>query len=298
MTRRLATWRLNILLLSVITLSGCGKVSNTSSPIFFEFKQQPGDKYIYKIKDEVYWNVQYPDGKVYTWKHLQEQKSVMKFVSVDSNAVRQVHLIFIVTVDTTLSEGELPWKRHRHPKDYRFEYQLQMRPNGEIVSVESPDPSSTFFYNWGYRPSQPVFPVEAIAPNYTWTTKFQVNVPKGAPALITSHYRFRDYARIGDFECAAIEFQGELKYTEIMDSPTLREYHCQTFSQGELYFAYREGFVVKKVNLITSFANTGVTKGDKLEIQSRTEMRDHETIMLADIYRSSGEKITYDIKQK
>jgi hypothetical protein len=67
-------------------------------------------------------------------------------------------------------------------------------------------------------------------------------------------------------------------------------------SEGKLYFAYREGFMVKKVNLITANAEATVTQDGTVKTLSRTEQRDQETITLVAIYRSGGEKLTFEIK--
>ncbi len=305
MTRRFPLWRLTLAFLAII-VSGCDRSSFSSGPIFFEFKQQPGDNYVYKIHDEVEWRAYRDDTLSYTMQHWQEQTSVMKFIRIDSTAVRHLNISFLIERDSIYSATELAWlKKRKSPVGRLLEYQLRMRPNGEIISVENPSDRRAFYYNSSYRPSQPVFPVKAITPGYSWELRFTIDVPPDTSAIVTSRYKFRKVERVGEFDCAVIDFRGELDYTEtfdasndstIKDQSITQEYWTRTVSEGQLYFAYREGFVVKKVNLISSTAKTKVRKAGVVQKRSRTEIRDQETITLHEIQRSGGEKMTYLIK--
>ncbi|MDZ7265775.1 MAG: hypothetical protein ONB48_00380 [candidate division KSB1 bacterium] len=290
----------------VILTSGCDRSSLSSGPIFFEFKQQPGDKYVYKIHDQVEWRVYRDDTLYYTMQHWQEQTSVMQFIRIDSTAVRHLDISFRIERDSVHCAAELAWlKKRKSPVGRLLEYRLRMRPNGEILSVENPSDRRTFFYNKSYRPSQPVFPMTAIAPGYSWEFRFTIDVPPDTSAIVTSRYKFRTVERVGAFDCAVIDFRGELDYLKtfdasndstIKDESITQEYWTRTVSEGRLYFAYREGFVVKKVNLITSTAKTRECKAGVVQKHSRTEIRDHETITLREIHHSGGEKMTYWIQ--
>ncbi len=287
-----------------MVLSGCGEKPFSSSPIFFEFKQQPGDKYVYKIEDATQWTLTDSSGKVFSVRSVQEQKSIMKFVSIDSSAVREVNLSFIITYDSILATTDtLRLRNRKSPVGNKFDVQLRMQPNGRIISVESARPGLTFFYDTGYRPSQPAFPEHAIARGYTWTQNFTINVPKGEPANVAVEYQFQDYQRIGEFDCAVIAFKSELEYVEFFqpkdacpNAECSGQYNCRTTSVGKLYFAYREGVVVKKENLITTTADAVIKSGDRITKLSDSQFRDQEKITLVAIYRSSGEKTTFEIE--
>lgn len=302
MIRRFPFWRLALTLLAFI-LSGCDRSSISSSPIFFEFKQQPGDKYIYKIFDEVEWQDYYGDSLKYTVQHVQEQTSIMKFIRIDSNAIRHLNISFAVVRDSMFSATELAWlKKRKSPVGLIFEYQLRMRPNGEIISVENPSDRRTFYYASSYLPSQPVFPTKAISPGYSWEQRFNIDVPPDTSTTVVARYTFRDFKRINEFDCAVIDFRGEFEFlktydasndTTIKDEDVSENYWSRNVSEGQLYFAYREGFVVKKVNLISSSAKAKRLKAGVIQKHSRTEVRDRETITLTEIQRSGGEKMTY-----
>ena len=287
----------------LVSISGCEQNSSSGSPIFFEFKQQPGDKYIYRIHDEVNWTMESHDGKAVSYHRLQDQKSVMRFNSIDSNAVRSLELTFTVTFDSLTTE--IPWMRSQDKLVGNcYVFNLKMRPNGEILEVESDDPQLTFYFNSGYRPSQLVFPKEAISVGYSWDHKAEVPVPEGDPAQVTSKYTFEGFERIGEFDCAVIGFEAVIEYKEVISKKEpdekeeydYRTYSCRTNNDGKLYFAFREGFVVKKVNLLSSDANHCWVTGEESRIKSRTQMRDAETITLAAIERNDGEKIHFQFE--
>ncbi len=291
--------------LVAMVLSGCGENSSSTSPIFFEFKQQPGDKYVYKIADEVNWSIVDSAGKVFDTHHVQEQKSIMKFLRIDSTAVREIALSFIVTYDSILSTTDTLRLRSRKSQvGEKSELQLHMNPNGRIVSVASSNPRLTFFYETGYRPSQPAFPEHAIARGYSWTQDFTVNVPRGEPCKVSAEYQFTAFERIGEFDCAVISFKSELHYVEAFKpkeacaglSDCAGLYDSRSTSAGKLYFAYREGFVVKKENLITIVSEMAIKSGDKVTKLSDSEFRDQEKITLEAIYRNRGEKTMFKIE--
>ncbi len=297
--QRALTWPL-----LAFVLSGCGEKLPSSGPIFFEFKQQPGDKYVYKVFDEVGWTFRDSTGKIYdTVQHVQEQKSIMKFTGIDSNAIRTVDLSFMITMDSLLSAAESSrWKKRKSPIGNKYEFELRMRANGAIVAVNSARPGLTLFYETAYRPSQPIFPANAIALGYSWSQSFKVNVPQGEPGAVEAEYKFSALEKVGDFDCAVIEFKSEVNYIEAFTprekcevSDCIGKYQSRTLSEGKLYFAYREGFVVKKINLLTANSEAMITQGGATKTISRAQQRDQETITLLAIYRSGGEKLTFAI---
>lgn len=305
MKRRLHIGRALTLPLLAFMLSGCREKLSSAGPIFFEFKQQPGDKYVYRVFDEVVWTFRDSTGKIYdTVQHVQEQKSIMKFTSVDSNALRNIALTFIIVKDTTLGGGEASWwKKRKSPVGNKYEFELRMQPTGGIVSVTSARPGLTLFYETAYRPSQPIFPATAIPLGYAWSQSFNINIPRGEPGTVEAEYKFSALEKVGEFDCAVIEFKSEVNYIEPYvpkekcgaAADCRGEYHSRTLSQGKLYFAYREGFMVKKNNLIIANAEARLMRGGATATLSRTEQRDQETITLAAIYRSTGEKLTLEI---
>lgn len=285
-------------------LSGCREKLSSPSPIFFEFKQQPGDKYVYRVFDEVALTFHDSTNKIYDQvEHVQEQKSVMRFTSIDSSAIRNIDLSFAIVKDTMMNVAETSrWKKRKSQVGEKLEFQLRMRPDGGIVSVASARPGLTLFYETAYRPSQPVFPATAIPLGYSWSQSFNVNVPKGEPGAVEAEYKFSGLEQVGEFDCAIIEFKSEVNYVEpfqpkekCADTTSCNgEYRARTVSAGKLYFAYREGFMVKKENLLIANGEATLTQHGVKKTLSRLEQRDQETITLLAIYRSSGEKLTFE----
>jgi hypothetical protein len=292
------------LLLLFLFIFGCSE-RHASKRILLEFKQQPGETYIYRIADDVEWEIDNKDGTRYAYHHRQEQKSEMRIEAIDSAAVRSLMMSFLVTKDTTINAPEFAQREKRKPiVGKRFEYQLRMRRNGEIIAVESDDPRVTFFFDRSYKPSQPVFPDRAILPGYVWKQNFQIDVPRGNPTVATTEYRFNGFAKVDQFDCAVIDFKGELEFTESFESSAakssgkfvVKKYHTQMTSEGRIFFAYREGFMVKKANLITSTARSTAFTKDKVEEQCQTIFRDRERITLTEIHRPGGEVVRYQIQ--
>lgn len=303
MSMRLQTYAGVIFGLALVLLSGCEQNSMTSGPIFFEFRQQPGDKYHYTVHDEVNWRLEFDDGKTKSYQRWQLQKSVMKFNSIDSNAVRDIDLNFTVVFDSFATE--MPWMKGNPSREgHCYDLKLQMRPNGDILTVESADPRLTFFFNSGYRPSQLVFPAKAVAVGDSWQHSTMVPVPSGEPAQVKSHYTFEGIERIGDFDCAVILFEAAIEFQEVMEENAenkseeydYRTYNCRTTSAGRLYFAFREGFVLKKTNMLNSNANSCQVTNGESRINSQTKMQDAEKIILTQITRSTGEIVKFEIE--
>ncbi|MDZ7292421.1 MAG: hypothetical protein ONB44_22445 [candidate division KSB1 bacterium] len=271
--------------------------------VLLEFKQQPQEKYVYRITDRVEGEIQSVDGHRYTYLHEQEQKSEMTIAAIDSAAVRELALVLVVTKDTVINAPELAWQRRRGSIVGKiFEYRLRMHKNGEIIEVKSNDPKVTFFFDSSYKPSQPVFPDRSISPADIWTQNFPVEVPGGAPTVATTQYHFHGFTRLAQFDCAVIDFKGELEFTESHESPDktpdkfiVKKNHAQMTSEGQIFFAYREGFMVKKVNLITSTMRTTTFTTDKVEMPSQAIFKDHEKITLVEIHRPGGDVGHYRI---
>src|SRR5574341_227813 len=286
------------LLFFALLIWRCGE-RQTSKEILVEFKQQPEEKYVYRIKDDVEWEIEDTNGR-YAYQHQQEQKSEMTIAAIDSAMVRSLTMMFVITKDTLIDVPEFSWQKKRGSVVGRnFEYQLRMRKNGEIIDVSSQHPKVTFYFNSSYKPSQPVFPDRPILPGFAWTQNFQIDVPNGNPTVVTTQYEFKGFAQIDRFDCAVIDFNGELEFEECYkpsdgkkaESLVAKKHKSRMTSTGQIYFAYREGFMVKKVNLIESTVRTTAFTKDKAETQSQTICKDREAITLMEIHRPRGEVV-------
>lgn len=293
-----------MLLLFFLASWGCGD-RQASKEILLEFKQQPGETYVYRIADGVEWEIENAGEPGSAFYHQQEQKSEMRIEAIDSAAVRSLLMSFLVTKDTTLRTPELAKEEKRKSiVGKQFECHLRMRKNGEIIAVESDDPMLTFFFDRSYKPSQPVFPDRPVFLQYAWTQNFQIDVPRGNPTVATTEYRLSGFAKVDQFDCAVIDFKGALEFTEAVESSeakgsekfVVKKYHTAMTSEGQIFFAYREGFMVKKVNLITSTASSKAFTKDNVQDQCQTIFRDRERITLTEIHRPGGEIVRYQIE--
>jgi hypothetical protein len=306
--RRSAALRrlLRFALLLFLLIGGCSG-RHAAPEVRLEFKQQPQETYVYSVSDSVEWEIEDVDNRRYVFQHLQAQDSRMLIAAIDSAAVRSVTMSFVVTKDTLIDPPEFFLKRKRRAMiGWEFGFDLRLRKNGEIVKVETGDPKLAFEFDRAYKPSQPVFPDRPITPGYAWTQNFSVDVPRGSPTVATTRYQLDSFTKVERFDCAVINFKGELEFEECYQPPAdkpskeakefiAKKYRSQVTSEGRIFFAYREGFMVKKVNLITSTVRTTTFTKDKVEQQSRTTVKDHERITLTEIHRPGQEVFSYRI---
>lgn len=300
---RPAPLRLLRFVLPFLLISGCGE-RHAMKEVRLEFKQQPQETYVYSVSDSVDWVIEEADKPRYNFQHLQAQECKMFIEAIDSVAVRSLTMSFVVTEDTMLNAPEIVMQRRRRSMIGRkFGFELRMRKNGEIVKVVTDDPKLAFEYDRSYKPSQPVFPDRSIKSGFSWTQNFSVEVPRGNPTVATTRYHLDSFTQVDRFDCAVINFKGELEYEECQQPPAdkplkefiAKKYRSQVTSEGRIYFAHREGFMVKKVNLITWKLLTTTFTKDKIEQQSRTTVKDYERITLTEIHRSDQEVFSYRI---
>jgi hypothetical protein len=295
-------WLLGVAFLFLL-IGGCNE-RQTTKEVRLEFKQQAQEAYLYSVSDSVEWEIEDVDNRRYAFQHLQAQESRMLIEAIDSAAVRSLTMSFVVTKDTMINAPEFVLKRRQRSMiGWKFGFDLRMRKNGEIVKVVTEDPKLAFEYDRSYKPSQPVFPDRSITPGYAWTQNFSVEVPRGNPTVATTRYQLNSFTQVDRFDCAVINFKGELEYEECQQPPAdkpskefiAKKYRSQVTSEGRIYFAYREGFMVKKANLITWKSLTTTFTKDKVEQQSRTTVKDHERIILTEIHRPDQEVLSYRI---
>jgi len=271
--------------------------------VLLEFKQQPREKYIYRISDFVEYAVKMSDGKTVAYQHAQEQKSELLIKSIDSAMVHSLNLSFLVTQDSLINAPEQVHKRRRLSAGDIIFFQLKMRQNGEVIDVQSDNPSVTFFYNTGYKPSQPVFPDRAIVLGHSWTQNFEIEVPYTDPAVVTTEYKLNSFAKLDRFDCAVIDFKGELEYDQVFKSPDkndaskfiVRKSKTKITSEGQIFFAYHEGFMVKKTNMITSTYHAKIFTNDEIKEERQTVTKDRESITLLAVHRPDGKVMKYNI---
>ncbi len=285
----------------MLLVSGC---SERRKEVLLEFKQQLNEKYIYHVADSVEWELVDVDQKRYVLQHLQNQRSEMVVESLDSALVRSLTMMFVVTKDTVLNAPDfVTRRRNKSQVGHEFGFVLRMRKNGEVIKVVTEDPKVTFQFDRSYKPSQPVFPDQAIAPGYKWAQNFSVEMPhNGNSTIATTEYRLNGFEKIGEFDCAVIDFNGALDYEDSYKPPEtkpaeflLRKYRSRFTSAGRLFFFFFEGFMVKRTNLITSTVYTTIYNKDNTEQQSQSVAKDFELITLMAIHRAGHESITYNI---
>lgn len=128
------------------------------------------------------------------------------------------------------------------------EYEIAVRPDGKITDIKAVsgrDEEALDYIRNYYRQGGPVFPDGELSPGHTWTQKTIVMLSDDSLAATTT-YRITALARESGYECAVIEYSGNMVIpakTDSQGSSDSTEFDHIT-SSGLIYFAYNEGLVV------------------------------------------------------
>ncbi len=131
---------------------------------------------------------------------------------------------------------------------YERELQLKIKPNGKIVDFtfakEEESSSAAYIKNY-YEQGIPVFPSVEMSPGKEWTQETKVVLPEENLEASTT-YRIKSLAREAGYDCALIEYEGNLVIPIVPDpkDSVWRDGIDRVSSTGIMYFAYKEGVVV------------------------------------------------------
>jgi hypothetical protein len=142
------------------------------------------------------------------------------------------------------------------------------KPDGRLVDIEFPEDFGkeidTSYYRTFYEQAATVFPNRPVKQGETWTHRSMVLLKDEQVEAFTD-YTLRSFAREKGFDCAVIDFEGEMvvPINQSPDDTTKRHGVDRTKITGMMYFAYTEGTIISsRERLIQTFDRTYLKNGE------------------------------------
>jgi hypothetical protein len=155
------------------------------------------------------------------------------------------------------------------------EMTLQQLTNGKIVDfdyVTEIRAKKSYLKNY-FEQGMPVFPKEKVSPGHSWTQSYKVVLPDETMEASTT-YNVKAFVKENGYDCVILEFTGNLliPIEPSSDDESQRQGIDRITSQGELYFAYEEGFVVlQKEQWVSHGDRTRIKNGETEEYKIESE---------------------------
>ena len=135
----------------------------------------------------------------------------------------------------------------RITKDYT--YQVRISPSGKVADLKMVDASSPAWEDYirlYCEQGMPVFPDQKISPGYSWTQSMSVTLVDSSSANAATTYRVKGVARKMGYDCAIIEYTGNLALPIFLDpADTLKLTGIDRIEMsGIMYFAIETGIAI------------------------------------------------------
>lgn len=272
--------RITALLVLLLVLAAAFTACNQGpKTITLRFKYAPGLKLEYEQDMKRNFRVVEADsvkekGEMIYYAHVEQ---VVQEVRQDSSAI-------IREVDTW--KYEVPSKEDTSVMEKREHERillLTVRPNGDVLNVEfidSEDKASESYIRHYLEQGMPVFPDGEVSPGFSWTQSAKVMMPEETMEASTT-YEVKSLVREAGFDCAVIEFDGNLIIPREAkaDDESERSGVDHIRATGKMYFAWKEGLVVLQrerwvVNSEMHYVTKeGSEKSYRTEVESDVELK-------------------------
>ena len=272
--------RITALLVLLLVLAAAFTACNQGpKTITLRFKYVPGLKLEYEQDMKRNFRVVEADsvkekGEMTFYDHVEQ---VVQEVRQDSSAI-------IREVDTW--KYEVPSKEDTSVMEKREQERillLTVKPNGDVLNVEfvdSEDRASESYIRHYLEQGMPVFPDGEVSPGFSWTQSAKVMMPEETMEASTT-YEVKSLVREAGFDCAVIEFNGNLiiprEAKAEVESERSGVDHIR--ATGKMYFAWKEGLVVLQrerwvVNSEMHYlTKEGAEKSYRTEVESDVELK-------------------------
>jgi hypothetical protein len=124
--------------------------------------------------------------------------------------------------------------------------------NGKIVEVlplHDISEESIDYYTRLFEQTSPMYPEEPVPVGYTWAHTVKVILDEGATDASTT-YKVKSLVREAGYDCAVIEYRGNMvvPYKQKCDESSSGYItgSDKIDAEGVVYFAYREGLIIKE----------------------------------------------------
>lgn len=219
--------------------------SQSPKTVSLRFKYRPGMRLTYDQVTKSSYKTTKEDSVVEKGSHTYTVDIVAKVLSLSADSIAEM-------IDSTSWHWTEPNKDDSTVLDTISRSRTArslVQPDGRHVDIEIPDADEatvTWIKNY-YEQGMPVFPEGELPVGYSWTQTTKVLLPDEAMDATTS-YRIQSLAREGGYDCAVVEFEGNL----IIPVEPRQEDTCKYSGwddiqiEGVTYFAYKEGIILQE----------------------------------------------------
>jgi len=163
-----------------------------------------------------------------------------------------------------------------------------MQTNGGISDFET-DSSISYaaaeYYQNLFEQTSPVYPEEPVSEGYKWSHSVKVLVDEGRSDANTT-YTIKSLVREGGFDCAVIEYQGNILIPLGEECPGEKAVITGGMDrievEGVAYFAYKEGLVIREEEN-SHLVREGTLRQDKETIRFKIDENRYYSSRLIDI---------------
>jgi hypothetical protein len=223
---------------------GCGK---EVKEIRLAYKFKPGQKNIYS--NQIKSNSRIYEGKNLVSRGELAYRSVLTeeiLSTVDSTSAR-IRL-------TDISVRPNPGNNDSTDSDsisHKWSLEYLMNSDGKIIEIfpQNPEGSEWLeYYKNYYEQALPVLPDFAVTPGYSWSQTVKLIVRNEGATRVETTYRLKALAREAGYDCAVIEYEGELilPYRRTEKGAVTIERLDKAKTKGVIYFAYKEGSIIRQ----------------------------------------------------
>lgn len=176
-------------------------------------------------------------------------------VKVEGDIAYTAQEVFPDGYTVVLEENEWSWDEavkdsgqvKRVTKDYAYKYEVS--PSNKVRNLKmlgKPSQAWEDYVKSFIEQGLPVFPEEKIAAGHQWTQVVEVNLPDGENSEVATTYIFKGIAHKQDYECAIIEYKGNLAVPLFPDpADSMSQSGVDRIEMnGIMYFAIEAGLSV------------------------------------------------------
>ncbi|SYZ74058.1 hypothetical protein TRIP_C60328 [Candidatus Zixiibacteriota bacterium] len=236
-------------LVGIMLMAGC---ATEKKEVRLAFKFRPNQKRQYSNEVKVS-SKTFESGRVVrTGANSYKTNINEDVVSLADSGQARIRLTDIIEVPSR-KDSELA-KADPRQEEWSLEY--LMAPNGKVLELYPSDSLSTelvTFYKNYYEQALPVFPQNPVSEGYSWSQSVKLIVKNEGTTRAETTYRVRALVREAGYDCAVIEYQGNLvlpfRGTDKEGALVIKLERIN--SDGKIYFAYREGMIVRQEETYT-----------------------------------------------
>ncbi len=230
--------------LCCLLIFGCAKETRE---VRLVYKFKPGQKRIYsnQIKS---------DSRIYEGKNLVSSSNLTyrsqlteEVLSTTDSSTARIRLIDV-------SRQPNLYKKDTSDADtvtHKWTLEYLMNANGRVLEIFPQNPHGNEwldYYKNYYEQALPVLPDIPVTPGYSWSQTVKLIIKDEGSTQVETTYRLKALAREAGYDCAIIEYQGNLvlPYRKTTPNGTEIERLDKARTKGTIYFAYKEGAIIRQ----------------------------------------------------